>query len=233
MAIYCMSDIHGEYDKYAQMIELIELSDDDTLYVLGDVIDRGLGSIDILMDMMRRPNVIPLIGNHEYMALSCLRILSQEITEESIAELSEDVITGFLEWQNVGGQITIDEFHRLCYTDKQDVIAYLGEFELYKEVECGGKTYVLVHAGLDNFAADRPLDDYDLHEMIFNVPDYFLTYYPDKYLVTGHSPTFNIDDNPNPGKIYRANNHIAIDCGSGFGGQLGCICLDTGEEYYV
>ena len=65
MAIYCMSDIHGEYEKYIQMLELIELSDEDTLYVLGDVIDRGPGSVDILMDMMRRPNVIPLIGNHE------------------------------------------------------------------------------------------------------------------------------------------------------------------------
>ena len=233
MAIYCMSDIHGEYEKYMQMLELIELSDDDTLYVLGDVIDRGSGSIDILMDMMRRPNVIPLIGNHEYMALSCLRILMQEITEESIADLSEDVITGFLEWQNVGGQTTIDEFHKLCRTDKEDVIEYLGEFELYEEVECGGKQFVLVHAGLENFSPGRSLEDYELHEMIFKVPDYFFTYYPDKYLVTGHSPTFNIDDNPNSGKIYKANNHIAIDCGSGFGGKLGCICLDTGEEYYI
>lgn len=34
-------------------------------------------------------------------------------------------------------------------------------------------------------------------------------------------------------KIYRGNNHVAIDCGCGFGGKLGCICLETMEEFYV
>lgn len=33
--------------------------------------------------------------------------------------------------------------------------------------------------------------------------------------------------------IFKKNNHIAIDCGASFGGKLGCICLDTLEEYYV
>ena len=39
--IYCVSDIHGELDKFEQMLELIRFSDEDHLYVLGDVIDRG------------------------------------------------------------------------------------------------------------------------------------------------------------------------------------------------
>ena len=34
------------------------------------------------------------------------------------------------------------------------------------------------------------------------------------------------------GKIIRKNNHIAIDCGAVFGGALGCICLETLEEFY-
>ena len=93
--------------------------------------------------------------------------------------------------------------------------------------------YVLVHAGLKNFTPSRPLEDYALHELIFDLPDFGRVYYPDKYLVTGHRPTFAIDGNPSPGKIYRANNHIAIDCGCGFGGALGCIRLDDGREYYV
>lgn len=33
--------------------------------------------------------------------------------------------------------------------------------------------------------------------------------------------------------VHKKNNHIAIDCGASFGGKLGCICLDTLEEYYV
>lgn len=42
-----------------------------------------------------------------------------------------------------------------------------------------------------------------------------------------------IEGNPNPGFIYRYNNHIAIDCGAYYpGGRLAAICLDTGEEFY-
>ena len=35
---YVMSDIHGEYDKYRKMLEQIDFCDEDTLYVLGDVV---------------------------------------------------------------------------------------------------------------------------------------------------------------------------------------------------
>ena len=38
---YCISDIHGEYGRYLEMLEKINFSDEDKLYVLGDVIDRN------------------------------------------------------------------------------------------------------------------------------------------------------------------------------------------------
>ena len=38
--IYVISDLHGRFDRYQQMLEVIEFTLDDTLYVLGDVIDR-------------------------------------------------------------------------------------------------------------------------------------------------------------------------------------------------
>lgn len=63
--------------------------------------------------------------------------------------------------------------------------------------------------------------------------DYNVTYYPDKYIVTGHTPTQFIKENPNPGFIFRSNNHIAIDCGAHIrGGRLAELCLETGEEFY-
>lgn len=68
-----MSDLHGQYDKYLQMLKKIGFGDGDTLYILGDVIGRGEGGIDILLDMMERKNVIPLIGNHESLALSSMK----------------------------------------------------------------------------------------------------------------------------------------------------------------
>ncbi len=36
-----ISDLHGHYDKYRAMLTEIQFKSTDTLYVLGDVIDRG------------------------------------------------------------------------------------------------------------------------------------------------------------------------------------------------
>ena len=54
-----ISDIHGCFDKYQTMLREIDFSSHDTLYVLGDVIDRGPDGIRILQDMNLRPNVFP------------------------------------------------------------------------------------------------------------------------------------------------------------------------------
>ena len=49
--IYTISDIHGCYDKYQELLRTIHFSPDDTLYVLGDVIDRGPDGFKTLLDM--------------------------------------------------------------------------------------------------------------------------------------------------------------------------------------
>ena len=70
--IYCMSDIHGEADRFHTMLEMIHFSDKDTLYIIGDVIDRYPGGIDILREIMETPNMVMLLGNHEQMCLDTL-----------------------------------------------------------------------------------------------------------------------------------------------------------------
>jgi serine/threonine protein phosphatase 1 len=63
--------------------------------------------------------------------------------------------------------------------------------------------------------------------------DYSKTYFENIFLVTGHTPTGLIDAEYK-GKVYRKNNHIAIDTGAVFrGGVLACVCLETDEEFYV
>jgi serine/threonine protein phosphatase 1 len=69
-------------------------------------------------------------------------------------------------------------------------------------------------------------------DLVWGEPDYEKEYYKDIILVTGHTPTVLIDKN-SMGKIWKGNNHIAVDCGAVFGNPLGCICLDTMEEFYV
>ena len=63
--IYVMSDLHGCFDKYLLMLEKIKLSEKDTLYILGDVVDRGADGVRILLDIAKRKNVVMLRGNHD------------------------------------------------------------------------------------------------------------------------------------------------------------------------
>lgn len=37
---YVMSDIHGDSERFERIMKQINLQSDDTLYILGDVIDR-------------------------------------------------------------------------------------------------------------------------------------------------------------------------------------------------
>ena len=233
LAIYVISDIHGEYDKFLELLEKIKLQETDTLYILGDVLDRGPHPIKTMLKLMKMPNCICMIGNHELMALECLEFLMKEITDASLEELDENMLDNLLTWQYNGSKTTIDEFRKLDSYTKQDVIDFIKELLVYEEITVNDKAYLLVHAGLGNFAPEKDIEDYSLHDLIWERADYTRKYYDDVYVVTGHTPTQTIEANPNPGYIYKHNNHIAIDCGACFpGGRLAAVCLDTGEEFY-
>ena len=77
MSNYVISDIHGQYKTYKRMLRAIDLKPEDTLYVLGDVIDRGPDGIKILCDMMKRSNVRMFMGNHELLMLDALKNLHE------------------------------------------------------------------------------------------------------------------------------------------------------------
>ena len=65
-----MSDIHGCYKEFIKMLQLINFSENDTLYILGDVLDRGENPLEILEYIMNHGNIILLMGNHENMMLN-------------------------------------------------------------------------------------------------------------------------------------------------------------------
>lgn len=231
MAVYVMSDLHGNYDGFMSILKQIKFSEGDELYVDGDIVDRGRDGIKILQYMMTQPNIYPIIGNHEYALMQVLDFVTQEITEDSISKIDEKTLQNIIEYQNIGGQVTLDEFHKLSKEEQQDIMDYLEEFTAYEEITVSGKSFVIIHAGFINFNPDRRIDDYQLYELIFKAPDYEKVYFKDKYLVTGHLPTRAIEG-AKPDEIYIANNHIAIDCASGYGGKVGCIRLDDFNCFY-
>lgn len=231
--IYVVSDIHEEYNKLIDLLDKIKLKETDTLYVLGDILDRGPHPIKTLRKLMNMPNVICMVGNHELMALICLEFLMKEITDMSIEELDEEMLDNLVTWQVNGSKSTINEFNQLGVKAKQEVIEFIKDFVVYEEVSVNDKDYLLVHAGLGNYSPEKEIEDYSLHELLWMRADYDVQYFENTYVITGHTPTQTIEGNSHPGYIYQQNNHIAIDCGAHYpGGRLAALCLDTGEEYY-
>ena len=233
MATYVISDIHGEYERIMELLKEIELKDTDTLYVLGDVLDRGEHPIKVILKLMEMPKAFCIVGNHEVMARECLRFLCQEITDLAIEEVDAELLDNLVLWKYNGGDATIREFRALDPEMREEVLNFLEDFSLYEELTVGEKQYLLVHGGLGGFTPEKRIEEYSLHDLVWARPDYQKEYFVDTNLVTGHTPTQTIPENDNPGYIYKKYHHIAIDCGACFpGGRLAAICLETGEEFY-
>ena len=226
---YVISDVHGRYDLFLRMLERIGFGAGDTLYLLGDCIDRGPDGIAMLLDVMGRENVVPFLGNHEDMFLRVIRNQAQRRPSFFRAAARQS----FFNWtrQN-GGLVTWQSYLQLESAQQAAIRSWLEGLKLYEELCVGGNRFLLVHAGVGRYEENKPLAHCSLHDFIWERMDYDRQYYDDKLLVTGHTPT-GLIDTACLGRFYRRNNHIAIDCGAVFTGTLGCLCLDTLEEIYV
>ena len=123
--IYATSDIHGyPLDAFRQLLDSAGFSDSDTLYVLGDVIDRnGDGGINMLLWMMNQPNIEMILGNHEAMLLSCT-FLFEEITDRNIDCLNTQRIQLLNQWMINGAQPTLSALRTLKNREPEALPVY-------------------------------------------------------------------------------------------------------------
>ena len=226
---YVISDLHGRYDLFLRMLEQIRFSPEDTLYLLGDMIDRGPDGIRIMQDVMKRPNVIPFLGNHEDMFYRVTRKIGKPVDQNERSMIRDT----FFDWTGFnGGNVTWEAYRKLSEPERAELLEFMESLTVFDEVEVNGKVFLLSHAGVGEWEPEKDPEDCTLHDHIWGETDYGKVYYKDKYLVTGHTPTGLIDPACS-GRIIQKNNHIAIDCGAVFCGTLGCFCLETMEEIYV
>ena len=232
---YVISDIHGDYGSYRKMLDIIGFDDTDTLYIVGDICDRGLYSAELYLDIMARKNVISIKGNHEFMAEKVLPYL---FGFEKIK--SRKYYNGDYEiWLDNGGKKTIESLSRLDDADKKRILDYIDQMPFYVTVKTDSREFLLVHAGLHGYEPQKSLDSYLPHDLVWMRPSDFnakLWEDPNKYLVVGHTPTSFINPDRSLRIFHGKGNIIAIDCGNAYraaGGKLACICLDTMEEFYV
>lgn len=132
---YVVSDIHGCDKLYFRLLETLRFSDTDTLYILGDVTDRGSGGLRVLLDAASRKNVIILRGNHEQAALEFLpRDPDNEV-------MPVRLFGRWYEWMEDGGDRTYRAFWNRSDAVRARVLRILGSLPAYAEVQAGGHSF--------------------------------------------------------------------------------------------
>ena len=63
-----IGDVHGHYDTLNLLLEAIAPNSEDQVYFLGDLIDRGPESSQVV-DFVMRQKYHCILGNHEHMLL--------------------------------------------------------------------------------------------------------------------------------------------------------------------
>lgn len=232
--IYIMSDIHGQYDRYRKMLDKINFSDDDFLYILGDIIDRGPQSFEILFDIMDRSNVELFLGNHEHMMLTFLNGFDRR--------------TWFYEAN--GGRATYKIYQEFDKKTKNDIVDYLtNKTTVVKHLQIADKHYILSHTGApidfeDTYTkSSSGMFFMDLFCIVWDEWPYDIFYTMERAqtdtpitLISGHRMTRHFSGKDEVYHLDFKNGYdwYDIDCGCALGdegGCLGCLAIDekTGE----
>ena len=226
---YAVANLHGCFDKFKKLLRKINFTDNDVMYVIGDIVDYGEEPIELLCDLSMRYNVIPIVGDCDLRALELLTELDKMLGGGAP---DPEVLGRMTEWIQEGGTKTMEGFKALDDDMKEGVLEYLADMSLYEEVEAGGKKYLLVHAGIADYSADSDLEDYMPEDFIGEVLDPETPYFGDVTVIAGHVPTYEIAGAVR-GKIHYGNGSILLDCGAAFDEPLACLRLEDGEEFYI
>lgn len=233
--IYVSSDLHGcNPIDFQKLLDQAGFTDNDFLFILGDVIDRGNWGAELLLWMTQQPNIQLILGNHESLMLAC-SFLFDEVTEKSLDALTIREISLVQDWIANGGSPTLKGFRSLLRKDPESVygiLDYLREAPLYEEVKIKDQTFILVHAGLDNFSTDRPLEDYSPEELLLNRPTLKTRYYSNSKVIFGHTPSLLFGEEYR-GRAIHTDSWICIDIGASLGYAPMLLRLDDMKEYYL
>jgi serine/threonine protein phosphatase 1 len=246
---YVCSDIHGCYERYNKLLDKINFTDEDTLYILGDVIDRNPEGIRILLDIMNRKNVVLLMGNHESFMYDFLMKSKNEYDEPWVDNGLRDIWFAACN----GGAVTYKAFLELDTDTQNEIYKYLGTLPYICLVNIGDKKYHLSHTGTIANVLDqqiwyrKDLTSVGRERIIWYSPyrsDCWLSLdnYPADYTcLIGHVPVQRIYYDETDYKAHIDDNLIDIDGGCAYYSDEGdgvktaliCYCLDTDEFTYI
>ena len=238
MRIIIIGDIHGCIEELNELIGKIALQPSDSLYFIGDLIDRGPDSVDVVKkcySLSLEYSVKLILGNHEEKFLRYLKHIESK--------------TG-LETQMSG----VDEFPQLITGLEKVEIDFLRS--AYYSIELQEEKITLLHAGISNqvkfpfpktyqYGIDNPKEFKGL-DLITKVR--FLS--PEGKFI-GLNEETEVDKywaevyNGSYGHIYFGHqpfmqelpenfvNATGLDTGCVFGGWLSAVIIENGNKSFI
>lgn len=168
---FAIGDIHGCSLTLVHLLHhVLRIEPGDTLYFLGDTIDRGpdsKGVIDLILSLKEKGYTIETLrGNHEQLMMDSVQSPEQ-----------------FMLWMRNGGDATLRSFDVDTYAELPDTYKQFFESTRhYVETE----KHILVHAGL-NFSAEDIFSDTHAMLWIRNM-ETDIAKLGNRIVVHGHTP---------------------------------------------
>ena len=71
--LFVVGDLHGHLATFRALLHRLKLKPEDRVICLGDMIDRGPASAELVALVRSHPQIICIKGNHEHMAIQCVQ----------------------------------------------------------------------------------------------------------------------------------------------------------------
>lgn len=174
MKQWVITDIHGCAKTFEALLQRINFRRSDSLYLLGDYVDRGpdsKGVLDLVMQLSQSKHKVHcLLGNHEVMMLHAVH---NSGTKEA------------RHWKKYnGGAETLRSFRAVKPREIDErYVNFIESMDYYVEVD----NYILVHAGL-NFVAPDPLLDQEAMLWIRGQAHINYAWLNGRIVIHGHTP---------------------------------------------
>ena len=187
-----IGDVHGHYDTLIRLLDSISPTSEDKVYFLGDLIDRGPNSAQVV-DFVMRNQYQSLRGNHEEMLLDVV----------GSGEVSMELYQG---WLYSGGHATVASYDNKI---PQEHINWMKNLPLYLDLG----DYWLVHAGVN---PNMPLQQQCSNQFCWIREEFHSSdkaYFSKKLIITGHTITFTLPG-VEPGQIAAGRGWLDIETGA-------------------
>ncbi len=188
-----IGDVHGNYEALMRLLEAIDPEPSDAVYFVGDLVDRGAQSAQVV-DFVMHSSCQCILGNHEQMFLE---VMGNQNVPEHFRQA----------WLYSGGRATVESYKNGRVLPEH--IEWLRSLPTYLDL---GDVW-LVHAGVD---PRLPLSEQSAEQFCWIRDEFHSSrepYFPDKLIVTGHTITFTIPG-VMPGKLARGEGWLDIDTGA-------------------